>query len=115
VRRVTKETDILVEVNLDGTGQNKLSTGLDFFDHMLEQIAKHGNLNLIVIAKGDLEIDEHHTIEDVAIALGEAFTTALGSKKSDRTLWLFTSYGRLLGTSRDRFWWKAMVGLGCRF
>jgi imidazoleglycerol-phosphate dehydratase/histidinol-phosphatase len=82
VRRVTKETDILVEVNLDGSGQNTLSTGLDFFDHMLEQIAKHGNLNLVVTAKGDLEIDEHHTIEDVAIALGEAFTTALGSKKA---------------------------------
>ena len=80
--RVTKETNILVEVNLDGNGKNELSTGLGFFDHMLEQISKHGNLDLIVKVKGDLEIDEHHTIEDVAITLGEAFTKALGSKKA---------------------------------
>ena len=82
VTRVTKETNILVEVNLDGNGKNELSTGLGFFDHMLEQIAKHGNLDLTVNVKGDLEIDEHHTIEDVAITLGEAFTKALGSKKA---------------------------------
>jgi imidazoleglycerol-phosphate dehydratase/histidinol-phosphatase len=82
VSRVTKETNILVEVNLDGNGKNDLSTGLGFFDHMLEQITKHGNLDLTVKVKGDLEIDEHHTIEDVAITLGEAFTKALGSKKA---------------------------------
>jgi imidazoleglycerol-phosphate dehydratase/histidinol-phosphatase len=82
VSRITKETNILVEVNLDGNGKNELSTGLGFFDHMLEQISKHGNLDLTVIVKGDLEIDEHHTIEDVAITLGEAFTKALGSKKA---------------------------------
>jgi imidazoleglycerol-phosphate dehydratase/histidinol-phosphatase len=82
VSRVTKETNILVEVNLDGNGKNELSTGLGFFDHMLEQITKHGNLDLTVKVKGDLEIDEHHTIEDVAITLGEAFTKALGSKKA---------------------------------
>ncbi len=82
VSRVTKETNILVEVNLDGNGKNELSTGLGFFDHMLEQITKHGNLDLTVKVKGDLEIDEHHTIEDVAITLGESFTKALGSKKA---------------------------------
>jgi imidazoleglycerol-phosphate dehydratase/histidinol-phosphatase len=82
VSRVTKETNILVEVNLDGNGKNELSTGVGFFDHMLEQITKHGNLDLTVNVKGDLEIDEHHTIEDVAITLGEAFTKALGSKKA---------------------------------
>jgi imidazoleglycerol-phosphate dehydratase/histidinol-phosphatase len=82
VNRITKETNILVEVNLDGNGKNNLSTGLGFFDHMLEQITKHGNLDLTVNVKGDLEIDEHHTIEDVAITLGEAFTKALGSKKA---------------------------------
>ena len=82
VCRITKETNILVEVNLDGNGKNELSTGLGFFDHMLEQITKHGNLDLKVKVQGDLEIDEHHTIEDVAITLGEAFTKALGSKKA---------------------------------
>lgn len=81
VIRTTKETDIKVSINLDGNGQSKLNTGIDFFDHMLEQITKHGELDLEVIVKGDLEIDEHHTIEDVALTLGEAFIKALGSKK----------------------------------
>lgn len=81
VTRATRETDIQVSVNLDGTGQSTLDTGIGFFDHMLEQIAKHGNLDLEVNVKGDLEIDEHHTIEDVAITLGEAFIKALDSKK----------------------------------
>jgi len=80
-RRKTKETDINIELNLDGSGKSTLSTGLGFFDHMLEQIAKHGGMDLNVQVDGDLEIDEHHTIEDVAITLGEVFRTALGSKK----------------------------------
>jgi len=79
--RKTNETDICVSVNLDGSGKSKLDTGIGFFDHMLEQIAKHGNLDLEVTVKGDLGIDEHHTIEDVAITLGEAVLNALGSKK----------------------------------
>lgn len=81
VERKTNETKIWIELNLDGSGKSKLATGLGFFDHMLEQIAKHGNLDLNVQVNGDLEIDEHHTIEDVAITLGEAFLKALGSKK----------------------------------
>jgi len=81
VIRKTKETDIEVTVNLDGSGQSNIETGIGFFNHMLEQIAKHGNLDLDINAKGDLEIDEHHTIEDVAITLGQAFLKALGSKK----------------------------------
>jgi imidazoleglycerol-phosphate dehydratase/histidinol-phosphatase len=81
VTRKTNETDISVLVNLDGNGQSKLNTGIGFFDHMLEQIAKHGNVDIEITVKGDLEIDEHHTIEDVAITLGEAFLKALGSKK----------------------------------
>lgn len=81
VSRITNETKIEIALNLDGTGKSKLSTGIGFFDHMLEQIAKHGNLDLEVIVNGDLEIDEHHTIEDVAITLGEAFLKVLGSKK----------------------------------
>ena len=82
VKRITKETEITVEVNLDGNGKNEISTGIGFFDHMLEQIAKHGTIDLQINVKGDLEIDEHHTIEDVAITLGEAFIKALGSKKA---------------------------------
>ena len=81
VRRKTRETNISVEINLDGTGEASIDTGLPFFDHMLEQIAKHGTIDLTVAVKGDLEIDEHHTIEDTAIAMGDAFQQALESKK----------------------------------
>ena len=82
ITRKTNETKIEVTLNLDGNGKSEISTGLAFFDHMLAQIAKHGNIDLFVTAKGDLNVDEHHTIEDVAISLGEAFLEALGSKKA---------------------------------
>lgn len=80
-RRTTNETDILVELNLDGSGKAAIATGLHFFDHMLEQIARHGSIDLRIEAKGDLHVDEHHTIEDVGIALGEAFAKAIGDKR----------------------------------
>ncbi len=79
--RKTNETDIVVEINLDGTGKSEISTGIAFFDHMLEQIARHGAIDLRIRANGDLHIDEHHTIEDVGIALGEAFSKALEDKR----------------------------------
>jgi imidazoleglycerol-phosphate dehydratase len=84
VTRKTKETDIQIELRLDGTGQYDVSTGIPFFDHMLESFAKHGLFDLKLAARGDLEVDLHHTVEDVGIALGEAIRQALGSAEGIR-------------------------------
>jgi imidazoleglycerol-phosphate dehydratase len=81
LRRTTKETDISIALNLDGQGKARISTGIRFFDHMIEQIARHGGLDLDLTARGDLDVDQHHTVEDVGIALGEAVKQALGSKR----------------------------------
>ena len=80
-KRKTQETEIAVVLDLDGSGQSKLSTGIGFLDHMLDQVARHGLIDLEVVAKGDLHIDAHHTVEDIGIAVGQALAKALGDKK----------------------------------
>lgn len=79
--RITKETSIKISINLDGSGKYKINTGLGFFNHMLEQLAKHSNIDLTLNVKGDLHVDEHHTVEDAGIGLGEAINKALGDKR----------------------------------
>ena len=81
IHRITKETDVFIKLNLNGSGVCEISTGLGFFDHMLEQIGRHGNIDLVVKVKGDLNVDEHHTIEDTGIVLGECLLKALGDKR----------------------------------
>jgi imidazoleglycerol-phosphate dehydratase/histidinol-phosphatase len=80
IQRKTNETDVSIKLNLDGTGKSDINTGISFFDHMLDQLARHGQMDLEITVKGDLEVDEHHTIEDTAIVLGEVFNKALGDK-----------------------------------
>ena len=84
VARTTKESDVLVEINLDGTGEVTVDTGVPFYDHMLSQLGKHGAFDLNVKTKGDISVDEHHTIEDTALALGTAFKEAMGDKSGIR-------------------------------
>lgn len=81
VHRTTNETEVRVRVNLDGQGKARVKTGIRFFDHMLEQVARHGALDLVLTTRGDLDVDQHHTVEDTGIALGEAVKQALGSKR----------------------------------
>jgi len=81
IRRITKETQIALRLNLDGRGKSAIATGIPFFDHMLDLVARHGGFDLRVEATGDLEVDQHHTVEDVGIALGEAVLSALGNKR----------------------------------
>ena len=84
ITRGTSETEVVVKINLDGTGETSFSTGLPFLEHMLDQIGRHGLIDIDIKAKGDLHIDDHHTIEDIAITLGEAFNKAVGDKKGIR-------------------------------
>ena len=91
--RNTNETKIEVNINIDGTGIAEIQTGLGFFDHMLEQVAKHSGMDMNIVCRGDLHIDEHHTIEDVAIALGESMLKGVGDKKRYGEIWLCAADG----------------------
>jgi len=108
VRRQTKETDVRVSLNLDGSGQARISTGVPFLDHMLELFARHGLFDLEVECRGDLEIDDHHSVEDIAISLGEAFAAALGDKRG------IARYGAAL-VPMDEALCRAVVDLSGRF
>ena len=109
VTRHTAETQITVRINLDGTGAAKLHTGIGFFDHMLDQIARHGLIDLDIHAVGDLHIDGHHTVEDVGITLGQAFAKAVGDKKASAVMAMPTCRS----TKRCRAWWSiSPVALG---
>jgi imidazoleglycerol-phosphate dehydratase len=84
IERKTLETNIVVELNIDGTGSGEIDTGIPFLDHMLDQVRRHGQFDIVIKAKGDLEVDAHHTVEDTGITLGQAFNKALGDKKGIR-------------------------------
>ncbi len=86
IKRKTNETDIKIKINIDGEGKYKINTGIKFFDHMLETLSKHSYMDLNITATGDLEVDDHHTVEDVGIVLGEAFNKAIGNKKGIRRM-----------------------------
>jgi imidazoleglycerol-phosphate dehydratase len=103
IQRDTKETQVFVALDLDGTGKSELASGIPFLDHMLDQVARHGAIDLTVRAKGDLEIDAHHTVEDIGITLGQALAKALGDKSGIRR----SRAGRASNTtwrSRARGW-----------
>ncbi len=102
--RETAETKISIRLNIDGNGNSQIDTGIAFFDHMLDQLARHGQLDLQLKAEGDLEVDEHHTIEDTGIALGEAIHIALGDKLGMERLWILPANGRCPGQCSARLW-----------
>lgn len=108
VQRKTKETEVRVKLNLDGNGESRISTGLPFLDHMLALFAKHGLFSLEVICKGDLEVDDHHSVEDIAITLGQALAEALGDKKGIKR------YGEAI-VPMDEALCRSVVDLSSRF
>jgi imidazoleglycerol-phosphate dehydratase len=108
IHRKTKETDVRIVLNLDGNGQSQVSTGLPFLDHMIELFARHGLFDLDVVCKGDLEIDDHHSVEDIAITLGQALTKALGDKSG------ITRYGEAV-VPMDEALCRSVIDLSGRF
>lgn len=114
-QRKTKETDIKIKLDLDGSGKSKIKTGVGFFDHMLEQLAKHSNINLEITVKGDLHIDEHHTVEDVGIALGEAISTALGDRRGIERYGFMLPMDDALAQCAIDLGGRAYLSFNCKF
>jgi imidazoleglycerol-phosphate dehydratase/histidinol-phosphatase len=115
VIRNTKETKITVKINLDSSGKSKIKTGIGFFDHMLEQIARHANLELQISVKGDLQIDEHHTVEDTGIALGEAIRKALGDKKGIQRYGFFIPMDDSVAICTIDLGGRSYLNFNCKF
>lgn len=115
VKYKTKETAISVRLNLDGSGKSKIETGIGFFNHMLDQIARHANVNLTIIAKGDLHIDEHHTVEDTGIALGQAIREALGDKKGIQRYGFFIPMDESVAICTIDLGGRSYLNFNCKF
>lgn len=113
--RKTNETDIKIRLNLDIPGKSKVKTGIGFFDHMLEQLAKHSNIYMGINVKGDLQIDEHHTVEDVGIALGEAISTALGDRKGIERFGFMLPMDDALAECAIDLGGRAYLAFNCKF
>ncbi len=113
--RMTNETIIKIKLDLDGTGKSKINTGIGFFDHMLEQLAKHSNIYMDIKVKGDLHIDEHHTVEDVGIALGEAISKALGDRKGIERFGFMLPMDDALAECAVDLGGRAFLSFNCKF
>ena len=115
VNRKTKETDIKIKLNLDGSGKASIKTGIGFFDHMLEQIARHANSDLVIKVNGDLKVDEHHTIEDTGLALGQAIRDALGEKKGIQRYGFFIPMDESAAICTIDLGGRSYLNFNCKF
>lgn len=115
VNRKTNETDIKIRLNLDGSGKALVKTGIGFFDHMLEQIARHANIDLVINVKGDLNVDEHHTVEDTGLALGRAIRDALGEKKGIQRYGFFIPMDESVAICTIDLGGRSYLNFNCKF